>query len=223
MKRILIIIVTVLVAIPAFCFAITPEQAKEIMGENFFGIKNVEKAFGVSFTKDQIEKLREVPFNKGTLKTCKNTHVLFPGYPLNISEVNSINRQRQIGISFYMDNFPFTFRPQKVELRWYLIRKSIVENSRGKTYNEQLKLLTNEEEVPWCCEMVYLISLNNLVKGIPLFNDENEIFRCRNITKDGKRAYIIRYSQNEFDLEVSWGTYQAGYGITSSRKLLKNP
>ncbi|HMB26078.1 MAG TPA: hypothetical protein VKP03_01540, partial [Patescibacteria group bacterium] len=49
-------------------------EAREIMGENFLGLPEVRRNYGL--TKEHSEALLEVPFSPTALQSCQYTHVL---------------------------------------------------------------------------------------------------------------------------------------------------
>jgi len=168
-------------------------RAREIMGNNFLAIEDVIKHFGVSFTDDEMAALRDIPFSEAELLECKDTHVLFPGYPISQQEI--YNRVPNLFFKKYWYNCRNLDSKKKVELRWYLIRKDIVECSKNRTYQEQTEeRLTVNEEVPRECELIYMIILYFMVYQVRLF--ENVFARCADSSYSGVRA-IVGYFGSE--------------------------
>ena len=60
-------------------------QARAIMGENFFGVKEAVEYFGAMPSRAQVLALAQVPYSEGVLTKVRNTHFLvavFPFYEL---------------------------------------------------------------------------------------------------------------------------------------------
>ena len=120
--------------------------AKEIMGRNFFSSQEVLKHFGISLTEKEFKKVERIPFSKELLQGCKDTHILFLGVPHD-------EKGNSLTINRFREMFPADQQPcfwlysgswhdkekfstvETPELRWYLIRKSILKESRSKNYD----------------------------------------------------------------------------------------
>ncbi|PIS41015.1 MAG: hypothetical protein COT26_00320 [Candidatus Kerfeldbacteria bacterium CG08_land_8_20_14_0_20_43_14] len=195
------------------------KRAREIMGSNFLGVEDVIKHFGISLTDDEVSALWDIPFPESVLQERKNTHILFPGYPLTILDIRGkVPRElfRSLEDAWY--NGEKFAKKEKVALRWYLIRKDIIQNSTGKTYQGQTALLADTEEIPRACEVVYMIILYYLVYQKRLF--ESLYGRCADVSSSGYRVDV-----GSFDLlglrVGSWADSRDGrVGLAASRKLL---
>lgn len=194
------------------------KRAREIMGKNFLGIEEASKHFGVSFRKE-LARFDEIPFPETMLPACKDTHILFPGFPLTILDIISkVSRNlfwQQKDVLYKQMEFA---KEDKVELRWYLIQKDIVYGSKNKPYQKQLAMLWKDEEVPRACEMVYMIILYFLATGTRLFEDN--FARCQ----DGdsyKRIRVGFFDDDEDGLVISYWSDEAArsIGVGASRKI----
>jgi len=195
---------------------ISQRQAKEIMGKNFLGIEEVTQHLGVQFTEKELVQLREIPFTEGVLQECKDTHILVAGYPLSIIDV----REKASDLFYHQDwydNEEFA-KKEKVDLRWYLVKKDIVPDSINKTYQEQTTLISDKEEVPKACEMVYLIILYYLAKNVRLF--EHLYSRCQNFSSVGDRVPVGCFGSHGFHVDHHWGgNRRDALGLSSARKV----
>ena len=147
--------------------------AREIMGDSFFGLEDIKQCFSLTFTDKKRGKFVRVPFSKETLLETKDTHILFPYCSLSLVDIYS----RLHGSSLYsFDEDPWYIREEFAktgrEPGWRLIRKRIVPDSTGKTFDEQLSLLDKNEVVPFACELVYMIILLFETRGTRLFRKE---------------------------------------------------
>jgi hypothetical protein len=193
------------------------KRARDIMGNNFLGVEDLIKHFGVSLTDDEVSALREIPFTEAQLLECKDTHVLFPGYPLSILDI----RDRVPHELFYSQdwyNDEKFAKKEKVGLRWYLIRKDIVKDSTSKIYQEQTALLSANEEAPRACEVIYMIMLYFLAYQKRLF--ENVYTRCSDLSSYGSHVGVGDFGSEGLDVN-SWtdGCRNGSVGLAASRKL----
>lgn len=205
--------------------AVEPSQAqmraREIMGSNFLTVDDVERHFRVRFTAEQLAELGDIPWSEEVLEECKDTHVLFPGFPLTILEVRKRAKKKGVKL-FYSDrdtwyNDQKFAREEKVGLRWHLIRKDIVENSTNKSYDEQLALLSENEEAAQAAAVVYMIILYFLVTGIRLF--ERIYARCQDVTSSGGRVCVGSFDRGGLHVYSDWGDGRdVIIGLASSRK-----
>ena len=76
-------------------------------------------------------------------------------------------------------------KDERVELRWYLLRKDVVPGSKRKAFAKQVSLLAKREAVPRACEAVYGVTLYFLARGIRLF--AHAAARCADI----EPAFIV--------------------------------
>ncbi len=78
-------------------------------------------------------------------------------------------------------------------LHWYLIRKSILEESRFKSYNQQEKLLKDNENRPKAIEVAYITLLYYAVKGVRLF-EHDEVWCCDNAERH-RKVWVGRFDR----------------------------
>jgi len=198
------------------------QRARAIMGKGFLGLNDAQQHFGIVFDDDQLQKLAEIPFDEATLQACRDTHSLFPGFPLSVLDIRQRSRRRGEKL-FYSDkdawyNGEEFARDEKVGLRWYLVRKDIIKDSTSKTFQEQTTLLPDTEETPRACELVYMIMLTYLAKGVRLF--EKIYARCVDRSSGGSRVYVGFFDSDGLDVS-SWtdGYRDGSIGLAASRKL----
>lgn len=197
------------------------QRAREIMGRNLLTVEDVQRHFRVRFTDEQLAELGEIPWSEDVLQECKDTHILFPGFPLTILEIRKRAAKKGVKL-FYSDrdawyNDQKFARDEKVSLRWHLIRKDIVENSTNRTYDDQLALLGPDEEAAQAAAMVYTIILYFLVTGIRLF--EHIYARCQNVTSHGSRVSVGGFDPGGLSVSLDWDGYRrSDIGLPSSRK-----
>lgn len=171
-------------------------KARSIMGKNFLGLEEVRTGFGLALDPQQLAK---IPFSEKTLHACKDTHVLVAGAPLSVNEVRKIADSDFYGTDRYRRE-PFA-NEKKVSVRWYLLRKEPVPKSRSKTYDQQTALL-KDEEVPFVCEMTYMVILYWLTHRERLLPDV--YVRCQDKGSDGFRVGVGDFGSDGFDVGYYW-------------------
>lgn len=191
------------------------KRAKEIMGASYLGPEDVMKHFGVSFTDKELVQLREIPFTEAELEACKETHILFVGYPLSILDIRN-----KVANLFYSQDWydkESIAKKEKVNLQWYLIRKDEVPNSTSKTWQEQQALLTNDETTPRACEVIFMVMLTFLATGIRLF--EKVYVRCSDVSSHGDRVNVGTFDSKGLNV-YSWSDDHRDdvVGVAASRK-----
>lgn len=185
-------------------------RARAIMGKNFLGLEEVRKGFGIALP---VQQLAEIPFSEETLRQCKDTHVLVAGSALSVNEIRKLADDDFYDTDWYRRE-AFA-NEKKVGVRWYLLRKEPVPESRSKTYDEQTALLTKEEEVPFACEMTYMVILYWLTHRERLLPDV--YVRCQDKDSGGLRVYVGYFDSDGFNVDATGMT--AGSATSVSRPL----
>lgn len=166
------------------------KRARAIMGENFFGVEEAIKHFGVNPSRQQLACLAEIPFTEEILNAYRYTRVLAAVFPVSIDESIVCMHGKAL---FYrhlptrkLFNQPFT--KDKGEIKWQLVRMVPVEGSMNETWDDQQTLLSPDDETPKAQVIVYTIVGHLLATGKPLF--ENTCVRCSDLDSDGNRVYV---------------------------------
>jgi hypothetical protein len=189
------------------------QLARGIMGPRFLGVREVAEYLGVILTTEELERIATVPFKEETLRKYKETHLLFLGVDHDSQGFNMvINRLREMFPrggnpqfdsyqgdrgSDYLKDFAIISR---VKLSWYLIRTDILEESRSKEYDEQVKLLQPNEYLENAVVYVYAKILFFLARGIVIF--KNTWARCFDLSSFGPTYECV-------------GSYGGSYGSCS--------
>lgn len=187
--------------------------ARGIMGKNFLGREEVRRGYGIAFTDAQLDALGRIPYSEETLIASRDTHVLVAGAPLSLTEI----RERAGGNFSAKDWYtPEPFANEKqVGVRWHLLRKELVPGSLGKAYGEQCLLLTKEEEVPFACEMAYMVILYWLTHRERLLPDL--YVRCRDQIAQGNSIDVGGFDARGFHIDSGWDGGRHNFlGLASS-------
>ncbi len=198
------------------------EKAQAIMGRNFLGLEEVEKAFGVKYSTGDRAKLATIQFSDETLCASKDTHVLVAGFRMSINDIRK-NRNVKgnaaklffsaVGEGWYNDE---PFANASVECRWFLLRKKPIDNSTSKTYEEQLQLIPRGEENPWARDVVFATIALFLTTGERMF--EKIYVRCKDVSSRGGRFGVGFFVRDGLDVYFGWdGCRDGGIGVGSVR------
>jgi hypothetical protein len=204
----------------------TPSQirAREIMGKNFLGVEEVVRHYGATFSIEQLSLLANIPFSEAELEECKNTHVLVAGFPMTILDIRKKAPSKKPKTFYsYKDawyNTQAFATDEQVEVRWYLIRKEAVANSTSKTYDEQKALLSEHDEVPRACDLVYAIVLYFMAMGERLF--PSIYVRTSSVDSDGFRVLVGLFVSGGLYVNYCWDGVRYDFvAVASSRKSKK--
>lgn len=191
-------------------------RAREIMGRNFFGVEEAITHFGVNPSKQQSAYLAEIPFVESVLEACKNTHVLIAVFPLSLLDIRGACRDQ--GLFYTQDWYnKQAFAKEKGEVGWQLIRKTPVDDSTSKNWDEQNKLLSKDEEVLSVHSVAYTMIGHYKATGERLF--EKVWVRCSDLVSDGLRVDVGNFDAKGLLVYYDWGDLHDGLlGLASARK-----
>ena len=196
----------------------TQKLAREIMGKNFFGVEEAVQYFGVKPTRTQLSALAEIPFTEAELRECKDTHVLVAVFQMSILDVRGKDEKKL----FYSHedawyNKQVFAKQTGNRIFWQLVRKTPVDNSTSKAWDEQQALLPKNEETPTTRVMVYMIIGYFLVTGKRLFEDI--YVRCSDIDSGGCRVYVGCFGSRGLYVYYDWDDNRySSIGVASVRK-----
>lgn len=199
----------------------TQKRAREIMGTNYFGIEEAIKHFEVEPTKQQLDTLLRIPFPEDTLEELKETHVLISIFPLSINDVQS-----KVGPSLFFrrknrDDWPIQkpFAKEQGDISWQLVRKTLIDNSICKNWQEQQALIGEDDKTPDAQVMVQTIIGYYLATGKRLF--ERGYTRTSSLATEKKHVCVGNfYLLDGLDVCSTLDIYRFdGLGISSARKI----
>jgi hypothetical protein len=193
------------------------KRAREIMGKNFFGVEEAIKHFGVNPTRQQLAALSEIPFSEAVLEESKDTHVLVAVFPLSILEIRGKVEHKL----FYSHEDAWynkqSFPKERGEVIWQLVRRTPVDNSTSKNWQEQQTLIAKDDEVPNAQVMVYTIIGHYLTTGERLF--EHIYIRTSSVDSDGYRVLVGDFDLNGLFVSFHWDDDRNVFlGVSSARK-----
>ncbi len=195
--------------------AIGQKRARDIMGQNFFGVEEGIEHLGVNPTRRHLALLSQIPFKEEKLERDKETHVPTAVFPLSILEMR--------------ERFPDLFRDQdwykreeelfarQAEVNWHLICKTPVKGSANKNWQEQLALVGEEDEVPTAQVVVYTIIGHFLATGERLFKDI--YVRTSSLDSNGYRVSVGGFHSGALGIYVCWDSDHCDFlALASARK-----
>ena len=191
-------------------------QVREIMGKNFFGIEEAIRHFGVNPSKRQTAALAEVPFTEGVLESHKDTHILVAVFPLSVLDVRKVDNG-----PFYLSSGGWyeseKFAKSKGKVGWQLVRKTPVEDSTSKNWDEQQALLGKDDETPTSQVMVYTIIGHYKATGERLF--ENVYVRTFCVGLGGLRGGVGVFDSDGLFVNSFWDDGRdSNLGVSAARK-----
>lgn len=166
---------------------LSQQQARKIMGKNFFGIGEALKYLGLHPSKQELDALDKIPFTRNVLETCKDSHALVAVFPLSILAIRSLVASKLFysGNPWYKNQ---AFAQEPGIARWLLVRKTPVPGSMDKNRDEQQALITKNKEVPTAQAMVYAIIAHFLATGERLF--ETTSVCCSDVDSIHHQVYV---------------------------------
>ena len=190
------------------------DRARAIMGRNMFGFEEMTEHFHMKSTPQLVAALAVIPFSEATLRACKDTHVLvaFRGTPL-------MGVRNEANDLFYDQDWyeSETFAKEVDDPRWCLVRKTPVEKSTSKTWDEQQALLGKHDETPLARVMVYTIIGHFKATGERLF--ENVYVRCSDVDSGGDRVSVGYFDSGGLNVVYDCDDGRDGnIGLASARK-----
>lgn len=183
------------------------DQAKEIMGKNFIGVEEILKvAEWTDFPKKQEDygTIPAIPYSPDFLKSVREEYLLILGVPVDENRNPlTLNVLRNFyGIDptikepcFY--NQDWYLREEfanktTLELKWYLIRKKVIEDTRGKRPEEIVESMKKGQEFPSALLTAHTFFLYYLLNKEKLW--ETDFVWCEDKEGNGDRIYTGRYT-----------------------------
>ena len=195
------------------------KRAREIMGCNFFGVEEAITHFGVNPTRQELAALSEIPFSEPVLEELKNSHILVAVFPLSVLKIcGKVERNLFCSREDAWYNKQ-SFAKEHGKVSWQLVRKTPVDNSTAKSWQEQQALLGKDDEVPTSQVVVYTIIGHFLAVGERLL--EHIYVRTSSVDSGGYRVYVGYFDSRGLGVYDYWdGDRGDDLGVSSARKSL---
>lgn len=152
--------------------SVTAGQASDILGADFHPVAVTEAHFRYTFTPDAKMMMTSVPFRARELEACAGKYVLIACGALSLLDVVEIRsevRGSSLPRSWF---FSEAFAQTKCGAGWYLVQKYCSPGTKGKSWQEQKRLLADDEFVPSAAVLMQTILVHYLQTGEMLFPEE---------------------------------------------------
>lgn len=177
------------------------ERARDIMGRNFIGTERAYEFFGISFSPSQNIYFRNVPFpSEDELEAYKNTHILVAVPQFSILAMRQFEERTRAQLFFddgeedchVLFNWPEwdkePFVNSRYIVQWHLVRKTPVSGSINLAWDDQQKLLDENEKTPPARVIAYTCCAHRLATGEILYKDA--LVRCSDYTSHKLRVVV---------------------------------
>jgi hypothetical protein len=187
----------------------TIARARKILKENFIGpdeLKSIATKLGICYSGVQDTFTSVIPFSDEYLSTLNDEYLLILGVPnfkdqtpLSIVKMrNHFGWDPEIGEPcFYNQDWYFREKFANsctIDKNWYLIRKSVCEDSRGlEVAKNALKLSHNA--LPSALLLTYVFFCVFFIQNRVLW--ENDYVWCDDTDHNGDRIYVGRYKDKQ--------------------------
>ena len=172
-------------------------KAREILGKNFIGSEELRKLRG-AFSVEIPASIPEIPYDESYLKTHKDSHLLVlcvqkfsDCKDISISEIKNKIATYNGKPCFYNQDWYLNeqFINKSLELKWLLISKSVLDESRAMPADKVVATYKLNSAV----ELTYAFFVNYFVnKDEKLWN--NDYVWCSDVDDKGDQIYVGRYT-----------------------------
>lgn len=174
------------------------EEAKKIYGENFIGVDELLPLFNkMGWVYENVD-IPEIPYSAQILEKCSHDYILILGIPnINGKQLTIKSFRDVFGINpeasepcFYNQDWYLSeeFINKTLELKWYLLKKNVIEESRAVQPKElQQKNIT----FPSAILCTYTFFAYYFAKGELLWY--HDFVWCIDIDHNGDRIYVGKY------------------------------
>lgn len=199
------------------------ELVRTILGKDFISPEDVMNSRkGITYTDEQIAQFGETVPAQEILEWCRdNSYMLVagPNRPMSLLEIRTMKNgyfySKKGG--WYAEQKQKFSQNDKVETKWYMIRKDIVPESTSKNWDKQHSLISDAEFVPNASEFTWAITTYKAVRGIYLFG--GIYARTSSLGSNGFRVYVGRFDGQGLVVSSDWdGDRDGMFGLSVARK-----
>ena len=183
------------------------EKLKELLGKNFIGpneIERIHKKMNVLSPLLLKEEIPVMPYSIDVLNKYKRTHVLFLGIPYQSNHKNiSINSMRSFfGIDpeknepcFYNQDWYVkeNFANETFTLRWYFIKKELINETRGLDIKSIGKMPEINENFPSAVLIAFFFFLFYFHTNHEILFKHDYVWNS-DLDANGDRIYVGKYA-----------------------------
>ena len=197
------------------------EVARLILGDDIIFPDEIAEVRGLSYADADLKHFADTMPSEEALRWCKTNGyavVAGPPSPMGLLEVRSLKPDHFYSkTGGWYEGHAFG-HGDKAKTEWLAIRKELVPNSVNQNWNEQLRLLSKDEQVPKAGEMSWFITTFYEVRGVRLF--EKVYVRTSSVASGGDRVGVGRFGGSGVSVNDYWGVprYYFSIGLAASRK-----
>ena len=114
--------------------------------------EEIERVIGKPFSPEEMEFLERIPFPEDVLWGCRKTHLLWPGPPLSLVEVQRAFNYPTFGRWWAADEVSDRF--SRIETRWHLMRRGAIHAFAD--FEQQQARLSPEEAIPSVAAVAFI-------------------------------------------------------------------
>lgn len=174
-------------------------KAREILGKNFIGTKELQKLKGIFSFRTPII-IPEIPYSEKYLMDRKGSYLLVlcvsqftDGKNISITEIINKIASFDGKPCFYNQDWYLNenFINKTLELKWLLISKSLIDESRAMPADKVVETYKLNAAV----ELTYVFFVNYFINnGEKLWN--NDYVWCSDVDDKGDQIYVGRYTDD---------------------------
>jgi hypothetical protein len=199
------------------------ELVRTILGKDFISPEEIMKSRkGVNYTEEQLVQFGETVPAQEILEWCRDNSYMFvagPNRPMSLLEIRTMKNgyfYSKEGGWYAYKNMKFS-QKDKVETKWYMIRKNPVPESTSKNWEEQQSLISDVETVPNATEFTWAITTYKAVRDVYLFG--GIYVRTSSLVSDGNHVVVGFFDDKGLDVYYDWDSSRNSIlGLSVARK-----
>ena len=198
--------------------------AVAVLGQDFISPEEIMKfRKGIIYTDEQLAQFGKTFPTQEIILWCRdNDYILVagPNRPMSLLEIRDMKNDyfysKEGG--WYADVDQKFSQKEKVETRWYMIRKNPVPESTHKNWKEQQSLISDVETVPNLAEFIWAITTYKAVRNTYLFRDGIYV-RTSSLCLNGNHAYVSYSGDEGLGIDNYWdGNRHSNLSLSVARK-----
>lgn len=135
----------------------TSQQDARAIMDSYCGVAEAAMYFNYSPSETELPLFAELSLSKEELEAFRHTHFLFAYLPRSIREIQAVHNQTVLNWEYYGNE---EFIDAKSPPGWYLLRKTVIQESLDRPFADQTSLLPPNEELPAPDVLVYAVLLH---------------------------------------------------------------
>jgi hypothetical protein len=184
------------------------DLARKILGIDFISPEDVMRSRkAITYTEKQLTRFDETVPQQEILEWCRDNNIMLvagPNRPMSLLEIRTMKNgyfySKEGG--WYAEQRQKFSQSDKVETKWYMIRKDIVPESTSKNWDEQHALISEIETVPNAPEFVWAITTYKAVRGTYLFG--GICVRTSSLDWDGIHVFVGNFDVKGLFVSNIW-------------------